>query len=267
MRDIVVHSPGHRTWNGSVRYAAQLAASMHAALTGLFVAPCQAPVIGPAKLVAEVAAYAQDDLHQAMLAGRDFQAWANQLGVRRTFWQVAIGQHPDDALARIGDWHDLVVLRSNPLPGLSAEHVIGGVLSSGAACIVVPEANVAHGCVHVMVAWDGSAASSRVLHAALPLLRTAQTVSLLQPKTERGGGRRSDAYEHLRLHGIRISAVETVATGDAAVSDHVLAYADDTRADLVVMGTSGAQRPGGRCLGPVTNGLLTRGRLPVFLKS
>ena len=74
MRDIAVHSPGYRTWHGSVRYAAQLAASMQAALTGLFVAPRAAPAAGPARLLAERVAYAQDDLQQAMLAGRDFAA-------------------------------------------------------------------------------------------------------------------------------------------------------------------------------------------------
>ena len=265
MRDIAVHSPGYRTWHGSVRYAAQLAASTQATLTGLFIAPSQAPAPGPPNLAAEMVAYAQEDLHQAMLAGRDFAAWASQMGVHSSFWQVAIGR-PGDAMALIGDWHDLVILQGSPLPGLSAERLIGEVLHSGTACIVVPEGNTAPGCVvHAMVAWNGSPASTRALHAALPLLRIAEAVSLLQHKTERGGDR-SDALEHLRVHGILVSAVETVTGSDEAVSDQVLAYAGDTRADLIVMGASAGQRPGDRCLGAVTSTLLARTPLPVFLK-
>lgn len=267
MRDIVVHSPGYRTWHGSVRYAAQLASSVRATLTGLFIAPRQTPAPGPPKLAAEIAAYAQEDLHQAILAGSDFAAWTSQWGVRRSLWQVAIGQS-DDVLALIGDWHDLVVLQGEPWPGLPAQRLVGGVVRSGTSCIVVPEGNIAPGCVvHAMVVWDGSAASSRAMHAALPLLRTAEAVSLLQQRAEHGGGRRSAALEHLRVHGIMVSTVETLDGVGGTMSDQVLGYAGDTRADLIVMGANGDRGPVDRFLGPVANGLLARSRLPVFLKS
>jgi nucleotide-binding universal stress UspA family protein len=266
VRDIAVHSPGYRTWHGSVRYAAQLAASMQAALTGLFVAPRTAPAPGPPRLAAEVVAYAQDDLQQAMLAGRDFAAWASQLGVSDTFWQVAIGQ-PPDVLAMIGDWHDLVVLQGHASPGLASERLICEVLLSGTACIVVPEASIAPGGpVHAMVAWNGTAASTRALHAALPLLRAAEEVSLLQQSAEHGGGAGSGALAHLRAHNVPVRAVETVAGSDEAASEHLLDYAGDTRADLIVMGASGGRRSGERCLGPTTSSLLARSRLPVFLR-
>ncbi|MGN2251893.1 universal stress protein [Frateuria sp. GZRe12] len=266
MRDIVVHSPGYRTWHGSVRYAAQLAASMRATLTGLFIAPRGGATPGPAKLAAEMAAYAQDELHQAMLAGRDFAAWASQLGVTDTCWQVAIGQ-ASDALATIGDWHDLLVLQGNASPGFRYERLVGEAVRSGAPCIVVPEANHAPGPVmHAMVAWNGSAASSRALHAALPLLRGAKVVSLLQQGAVHDGGGMPDALAHLRAHGVPVAAIETVAGTDEDASDQVLAYASDTRADLIVMGASGRRRPGERPLGSTTSAVLARSRLPVLLK-
>jgi nucleotide-binding universal stress UspA family protein len=266
VRDIVVHSPGYRTWHGSVRYAAQLAVSMHATLTGLFIAPRSGTVPGPAQLAAEMAAYAQDDLHQAMLAGRDFAAWAGQLGVTDTYWQVAIGQAPD-ALATIGDWHDLLVLQGNASPGFPDERLVAEALLSGATCIAVPDANHAPGpVVHAMVAWNGSTSSSRALHAALPLLRGAKVVSLLQQAAVRDGGRLPDALAHLRAHGVPVAAVETVTGTDEDASDQVLAYASDTRADLIVMGASGRPRPGERPLGSTTGAVLARSRLPVLLK-
>lgn len=90
-----------------------------------------------------------------------------------------------------------------------------------------------------MVAWNGSTASTRALHAALPLLRTANAVSLLQQGAAYGGGNSPDALAHLRAHDILVGAMETVAGSDEAVSEQVLAYAGDTRADLIVMGASG----------------------------
>ncbi|HEV2540117.1 MAG TPA: universal stress protein [Frateuria sp.] len=129
------------------------------------------------------------------------------------------------------------------------------------------EASVAPGClVHAMVAWNGSTASTRALHAALPLLRTANAVSLLQQGAAYGGGNSPDALAHLRAHDILVSAMETVAGSDEAVSEQVLAYAGDTRADLIVMGASGGRRLGERCLGPTASTLAARSRLPVFLK-
>lgn len=267
MRDIVAHSPGFQTWHGSVRYAAQLAAAMQASLTGLFVAPRNTPVPGPRRLVAEMAAYAQDELQRAMLAGRDFAAWANQLGVSDTRWQVAIGPAAD-ALAMAGDWHDLIVLQGDATADGPVERLIGEVLLAGATCIAVPPANVAPGrLIHAMVTWDGSPASSRALHAALPLLRSAQVVSLLQPDREWMRSDQTDALSHLHTQGVPVAAVETVPGVDEAASEQLLAYASDMRADLIVMGASGHRRRGERCLGPTTRAVLAQSRLPVFLKN
>lgn len=267
MRDIVAHSPGYLSWHGSVRYAAQLAAAMQASLTGVFVAARSTPVPGPPRLASEMAAYVQDELQQAIRAGRDFSAWANQLGVSDPHWRVAIGQAAD-ALAMTGDWCDLVVLQGDGSADSAGERLIWDVLLTGATCIAVPPANAAPGrVVHAMVAWDESPASSRALHAALPLLRTARVVSVLQPDGVRTRSRRTDALSHLRDHGIAVAAVETVAGADAAASEQLLAYANETRADLIVMGASGRRRLGERCLGPTTSTVLARSRLPVFLKN
>ena len=263
----MAHSPGYLSWHGSVSYAAQLAAAVQASLTGLFVAPRSAAVPGPPRLAVEMAAYVHDELQQAVTAGRDFAAWAARLGVVDANWQVAIGE-ASDALSLAGNWHDLVVLQGNGSASGPQERLICEVLLSGAPCIVVPHANVAPGrVVHVMVAWDGSPAASRALHTALPLLRTAQVVSLAQPEPGQLRRHDPDALSHLRAHGVTVAAMETVAGTDEEASEQLLTYANDTRADLIVMGANGRRRLGQRSLGPTTSAVLAQTRLPVFLKN
>jgi nucleotide-binding universal stress UspA family protein len=267
VRDIVVHSPGFQIWHGSVRYAAQLAAAMRASLTGLFVAPSATTAPGPSRLAAEMAAYAQDELQQAMLAGRDFAAWAKQRGVSDARWQVAIGRAAD-ALAIASDWHDLVVLQGHAAMDGPQERLLYDVLFAGATCIAIPQGNVAPGrLMHAMVAWDGSPASSRALHAALPLLRSAHAVTLLQPASRWTHGGSADAVSHLRAQDVPLAAVETLSGIDEAAGEQLLAYAQDTRADLIVMGASGHLRRGEQCPSPTTRAVLAHSRLPVFLKN
>jgi len=120
----------------------------------------------------------------------------------------------------------------------------------------------------VVVAWNGTAASNRALHGALPLLRAAKAVTLLQPPR---GDRRTadgqvDALPHLRAHGVSVVDVATVDGADEAASGQLLAHVADQRADLLVMGASGRHRLGERWLGPTTRGVLSQSRVPVFLR-
>ncbi|MFC5434990.1 universal stress protein [Rhodanobacter umsongensis] len=261
MRDIVVHCPGFRNWHASVRYAAQLAASTRATLTGLYVTARDGSAPGPPLLAEEVTAYAQEELHQAILAGRRFAEWAGQLGAREARWQVAIGPLAD-ALVLAGNWTDVLVLQGLAPSSSAGERLFCEVLLSGTACIAVPDANVAPGrVVHAVVAWNDSAASNRALHGALPLLRGAESVTLLQASSAK-----SNALSHLRAHGVVVTTVGTIAAADESASEQLLAYAADQRADLLVMGASGRRRLGDRCLGPTTSAVLSQSRVPVFLK-
>ena len=134
--DIVVHSPDFRNWHACVRYAAQLAASMHGSLTGLYVSPRSEPSPGPPLLADEVHAYAQDEIQCAIRADLDFAAWAVRMGVPDARWQVAIGPVAD-ALVLAGHWNDIVVVGANASPAGSGERLFCELLLSGVACMAV----------------------------------------------------------------------------------------------------------------------------------
>lgn len=271
MQDIVVHCSAYRDWQGSVRYAAQLAASMQATLTGLYVRARSGRPPGPPLLIEEVSAYAQDELHQAMLAGRAFADWARQFGAAGSRWQVAIGETAD-ALCVAGDWNDLVILGAGGKPQESLR-VINEVLVSGTACLAVPESYIAPGRVaRAVVAWNGTAAANRAVHAALPLLRNAESVVLLQPhppmnRSHRPGWRPvGDPVEHLMTHGVKVGAIECIEGDDELAAQRLLAAALEHHADLLVMGASGEQRRSEPYFGRTTAGILERSQLPLLLR-
>ncbi|WP_017464144.1 universal stress protein [Dyella ginsengisoli] len=267
MRDIVVHSPDFRHWPAAVRYAAQLAADTHAGLTGLYVAAPSPSLSGPPQLMQEVLAYAQDELQQAMLAGPAFATWAATLGVREARWQVAQGPAAD-ALVLAGQWSDVVILQGNVPPCSIEERPVLETLLSGVACILVPSAGFSPGRVaRAVVAWDGSPASNRALHGALPLLVAATTVALLQPPPERRSAPPLfDPAAHLRAHGVNVTRLQTVTEADEDTGEQLLAIAADERADLLVLGASGCRRPGGCSFGATTRVVLSRSHLPLYLR-
>jgi nucleotide-binding universal stress UspA family protein len=267
VHDIVVHSLDFRHWQAGVRYAAQLAAWVRGSLTGLYVAAPPGPVAGPRGLIEEATAYAQDELNQAMLAGRRFVEWANQQGVSESRWQVAVGSAAD-ALVLAAHWNDLVVLQGHAPSASSAEHALCEVLLSGAACLVVPPDSMMPGRVtHALVASNDTLASNRAMHDALPLLQAAESVTLLLAHADQPSGRASrDVPAQLRARGVPVTDVETLAATDEGIGENLLALAADRRADLLVLGASGNRRPGGCCFGATTGTVLSRSAVPVFLR-
>jgi nucleotide-binding universal stress UspA family protein len=272
VRDIAVHCTTFHDWSPGVRYAVQLATEAQARLTGLYIGDRKARAPGPPLLVEEMAAYAQDELQQAMLAGRAFAEWAARLGLDDARWQVAIGD-AGAALAMAGDWNDLLVMELAGAPRQRATLLLAEALVAGAPCLAVPENCLAPGHVaHVAVAWNGTLASSRALHAALPLLKRARSVVLLQPPSVDGDGLAHrwplarNAAQYLAAHGVPVVATEYVdGEGDVA-AERLLAAALAYRADLLVMGASGGRRLGGHRFGRTTAGLLQRSPLPLLLR-
>lgn len=267
MHDIVVHSLDFRHWHVGVRYAVQLAAWARASLTGLYVATPPGPMAGPRALAEEATAYAQEELHQAMLAGPRFAEWAGQWGVRKARWQVAVGSAAD-ALVLAAHWSDLLVLQGHALPASAVERVLCEVLLSGAACIVVPPGGMMPGRVtHALVAWNDTVASNRAMHDALPLLRAAESVTLLLARVRQASGRAiHDVPAYLQARGVPVAAVEQLAERDDGIGGQLLACAADRRADLLVLGASGNRRPGGCCFGATTSAVLSSSPVPAFLR-
>jgi len=109
--DVLAYCSEVNVWTPGVRYAAELAATFGATLTGVHVSPpwpMHEPAGAPPSLMAELVAHAQEEVGVAMHAGVRFGDWARGLGVTSTRWHVALGD-PADVLGVAANWSDLVL--------------------------------------------------------------------------------------------------------------------------------------------------------------
>jgi len=120
----------------------------------------------------------------------------------------------------------------------------------------------------VLVAWNGSGESMQAIRAALPLLRKASQVHLLDGQRER-----SHDFEppHLPLRawlsrqGVAIYERSRFCPGDSEVGQRLLAEADAVQAELLVMGAWGRSRLTELVLGGTTRHVLTHARMPLLM--
>ncbi|HSS07208.1 MAG TPA: universal stress protein [Rhodanobacteraceae bacterium] len=271
MQDILAYCADVRMWSPGMRYAAELAAALGASLTGIHVTPplpLKAPEGMPASICAELIAYAQDEVQEAMVAGPRFAAWAGQFGVQNARWQVALGDTVD-VIGIAANWSDIIILERPSADDERTIDLIIETLLSGFACVVVPEATYAIGRLErIAVLYDGSCESIRALHDAIPLLRKATHVVLLRgswPVKRPEAFPAFDPEQHLSKHGIAFESEDIDAQVDEA-ADAWLEMASRRRVDLIVAGAAGKSRLGDIRLDPIPRYLLQYASIPLFLK-
>ncbi len=274
MHDILVHANSFTTWSHAVEYAARLAAAQSAALTAVYVYPSplhMMPAYGAEALLAAIVEQSRRIEKESLAAEADFASWAKALGVKRAAWVVAEGFVPE-ALAHIGNWHDLLVLeRNNELPWESVGDLGGLVVRAGLPCLVVPPGPpdpATFDCI--ALAWNGSQEALRAIHSARPLLTRARRVVLLtgrrrDPLSEIGWRPAFDILSYLHRHGINPDQRE-ISADETAAGAALLAAAAALHADLLVMGAYGRNRFSEWIFGGATRHVLSHADIPVFMR-
>ena len=119
-----------------------------------------------------------------------------------------------------------------------------------------------------VIAWSDSSEARRAVAAALPMLRQAGTVHVLEicddDATDEVEARLNDVVGWLERHGITADSVVR-ARGDTACADAILEFAADKSAGLIVAGGYGHARLREWALGGVTQALLARSPVCLLL--
>lgn len=273
MLNLLAPTPNAAPFGSVAGFAADLAAALDAALTGL----CATQVVVPMPVM-DAPVFLDDitdDLRKqrdrAIAAEPSFLQWARERGVSRVSWQVVEGPL-DEALSVAGNWHDAIVLGlaeagKDPWQRVSA---VGGLLVTlGHPCVVVPPAATARlSCV--ALAWNGSREAMRAIHAALPLLQRAGRIVLLESsetESKRYGTWHPafDLERYLDLHGLA-AEVRTLGESGERAGWELLEAADAAGADLLVMGAYGHLRFNEWLFGGMTRHVLEHARIPLFMR-
>ncbi len=274
MHDILVHANSFTTWSHAVEYAAKLAAAQAAALTAVYVYPSplhMMPAYGAEALLATIVEQSRRIEKESLAAELDFTRWARTLGVKQTAWVVAEG-FVAEALAHIGNWHDLLVLeRNDELPWESVADLGGVVVRAGLPCLVVPPGAPDPATLDcIALAWNGSQEALRAIHSARPLLARAKRVVLLMgrrrdPLSEIGWRPPFDIVSYLRRHGINPEQRQ-ISADEADAGAALLAAVAALRADLLVMGAYGRNRFSEWIFGGATRHVLGHAGVPLFMR-
>jgi nucleotide-binding universal stress UspA family protein len=184
-------------------------------------------------------------------------------------WEV-VRDYYQRAIARQASLSDLMIGRLSaqdtfPLSGLNP--LSRSLFEGGIPMLLVPEVWSGQPGVHkATIAWNGSVEAARAIKAALPLLRKAEKVTVLDGEDKSdAGGRRPPLplrgwleRQHLPMHWQSIDAAQQ---DGKAIHEQAKAM----EADLLVMGAWGHSRMSEWILGGVTRFMLQHSDIPLLL--
>lgn len=257
-REILVHVEPTGLGRRRLDAAIDLAGRFGAELIGLGAETPHAAAGGGIEAVigGEVAAAAQavliDDLFNAESL---FRVRTNHIAAR---W-LALQARPTEALARIARSADLIVASGPVQPSDRRAAEVGElVLQAGRPVLIVPSHGRPLRGQAAVVAWKDSREARRAVADALPLLRLAEVVMVMEacapqdlPEAEE---RVASVADYLHQHGVEAAGRALPNTGNPARDLKRAAHA--LGADLIVCGAFGHSRLREAAFGGFTDDML-----------
>lgn len=198
------------------------------------------------------------------VAKAEFHAAMN-VRIANSEWRSAVTYRSlSEHLAREARCADLVITGVDRNVSMfdTSRHVDIGdfVMQAGRPCLIVPEGMDRLKLDHVVVGWKDTGETRRAICDALPLLKKAGRVTVVEIADEENlavaRAHVQDVVGWLKRHGIDATPMVSLAIGtDAAELDSIV---QAQRGDLLVAGAYGHSRVREWALGGVTRDLLLR---------
>jgi nucleotide-binding universal stress UspA family protein len=252
-------------WSPAAVTGIAIASRWDASLTGCFIDPALHQLTGSEPtvlgLLLEPRSEAADE-HAA------FGVFARQCGLRNTDWIVA-RTGIASTLRRLGAWHDLAVIERDMVHASGLLDILGeAILSCGVPCLVLPpQWRRESRFERIVIGCNGSVEAIRAIHAALPFLKVAKQVTLVDGDLDDGNHEhpRFDPFVYLLRHGIT-SKPSYVRSSSAMAGEILLKEVESIDADLLVMGAYGRSRMRERVFGGATRRVLEEATNPVLMQ-
>jgi nucleotide-binding universal stress UspA family protein len=284
MKSLLLPLSAQAKAKNAMHIAAQFALQFRASLNALYIRPdprSAIPYMGEgltADMIQELCNAAdQDGTHQAKEtqelyadtmadAGLEIAATEEKpcQGSRAT-WHEKTGAITDH-VGRRARTADLAICSKPSLDSGDSQEIFHDLIyRSGRPVLMIPEECKQVPGGHIMVAWNGRAEGARAVGASLPILWSADKVSLLQigqPKGDRPG--LDNVADYLRDHGVSCTLINPQSDG-SPIGGQILDIAKQEAADMIVVGAYSHSRWREMILGGVTRHLVTYSELPIFM--
>ena len=174
-----------------------------------------------------------------------------------------------EAIKYLSPYHDVIVLeRLLQTDGPDATAFSTALFDSRCAVLVSPSAKSSYDTVrHVALAWNGTAQAGRALRAAMPFLRKAVQVTVLQRS---GSSEDAELKRYLTTRGIEPVAFRAYGQGSLTGRGWgraLLAETTEIGADLLVMGAYGSSIGNLLGFGRATEKIVSSAPVPVLLSA
>jgi len=159
----------------------------------------------------------------------------------------------------------IVVAQPDREANLGVNTLEAALLETGKLVMMVPDVDVGTVGKHVAIAWNGDSRAARTVSLGLSILKNAEKISILS--AEKGGADRLSGLElidYLSWHGIGATLEKFEAAG-AGVGAVVLERASQIGADSLMMGGYGHSRRRELIMGGVTQHIIDKAALPIFM--
>jgi nucleotide-binding universal stress UspA family protein len=268
--DILALATSTGPWSAALRVAVDMASRWEANVTGCYV---------PAT-VRDYRALENEPTVMSLLTAVDYECpdesaafhiFAKEHGANHATWAVT---HTAIAptLRKLGAWHDLAIIERDMVDQARVFDILGeSMLSSHLPCLLLPphwDDTVAFN--RIVIGWNGNYEDSRALHSALPLLKLANKVVLVNgevrpPYDNQRNVAEPDPIAYLMHHGIAAKPHYIQVPAEEA-GKVLLQKAHEMDADLLVMGAYGHSRIRERVLGGATRHVMANADIPVFMQ-
>jgi nucleotide-binding universal stress UspA family protein len=200
--------------------------------------------------------------HDLAAAEGIFKEETASLEDRACIWHRDI-DFPTQALLRHACGADLILAERN-VEASTRETQAGAadlIMGSGLPVLAIP-ADATPDFKRIIIGWKDTRETRRAISDALPLLKRAESVRVVQFGSE-PAREIPDVVARLRMHGIQADG-ETRQSAESSAAEAILAAAEAIGAGLIVAGGYGHSRMREWALGGVTQGLLMHSPKPVL---
>lgn len=207
---------------------------------------------------------------EALAVGRMFAGLSAKYDISTEFRVIWSVRADDEAL--VHSLHCDLVILGHPKPGGLPENWTAERLlfASGVPILMIPDDWTGDTlAAKVLVAWNGSREARRAIADAMPVLRTAEAVTVLVVDAEKtpekfGDVPGADIATYLSRHGVNVE-VENKDSAGRPIASVIEAAARANSSDLIVLGAYSHARSTEILFGGVTRALLTRVPMPILV--